>query len=65
MATLLLDLCARALGPNCLARFSFRAVAPAFSGQHLHVVGRPGETIELQALGGDGRIVVSAQGYQK
>jgi 3-methylfumaryl-CoA hydratase len=64
MATLLLDLCARALGPDCLAHFSFRVVAPAFAGQPLHLVGRPGKTIELQALGADGRIVVSATGKQ-
>lgn len=65
MATLLLDLCAGALGPDGLARFSFRALAPAFAGQPLYLVGRPGETIELQALGADGRIVVSARGYLK
>jgi 3-methylfumaryl-CoA hydratase len=60
MATLLLDLCARSLGPDALRIFNFRVVSPAFAGQPLHLVGRPGDTIELRALGADGRTVVSA-----
>jgi 3-methylfumaryl-CoA hydratase len=60
MATWLLDLCRReGVVP---ARFAFRAVAPAFAGQPLHLVGRPGaDGVVLSALGADGRVVVEAQ----
>ncbi|MGE4322452.1 MAG: hypothetical protein AB7E60_05425 [Sphingobium sp.] len=61
MATLLVDHCARRFGPDALARFSYRALSPAFAGQPLHLVGRrDGDALELKALGGDGRTVVSA-----
>lgn len=60
-ATLLLDLCARELGANRLTRFAFRAVAPAFMGESLHLAGRPGEgRIALKALGPDGLTVMTA-----
>ncbi|WP_375394385.1 MaoC family dehydratase N-terminal domain-containing protein [uncultured Sphingomonas sp.] len=60
-ATLLLDLCARQLGPDALARFDFRAASPAFVDQPLHLVGRPeAGAITLAALGGDGRTVMTA-----
>lgn len=39
MATLLVDLCRRQLGDQPLAAFSFRATAPAFAGDALHLVG--------------------------
>ncbi len=62
MATLLLDLCARELGPNAVRNFTFRIVAPAFADQELHLVGRPDDgTIALRALGADGRTIVSAK----
>ncbi|WP_115367363.1 FAS1-like dehydratase domain-containing protein [Alteripontixanthobacter maritimus] len=61
MATLLLDLARRELGGDRLASFAFRAMSPAFAGQPLHLVGRSaGEEVILQALGGDGRMVVDA-----
>ena len=61
MATLLVDLCRRQLGDQPLAAFSFRAVAPAFAGDALHLIGRSdGGCITLAALGADGRTVVNA-----
>jgi 3-methylfumaryl-CoA hydratase len=60
-ASLLLDLCARALGPDALASFAFRARTPAFAGEAIHLVGRrDGSEITLAALGGDGRTIISA-----
>jgi 3-methylfumaryl-CoA hydratase len=60
-ASLLLDLCARALGPDALASFAFRARTPAFAGEAVHLVGRrDGSEIALAALGGDGRTIISA-----
>jgi 3-methylfumaryl-CoA hydratase len=60
-ATLLLELAARQCGGEAIARFSFRAVAPAFAEQSLHLLGRPSATaIELTALGADGRTVMEA-----
>jgi 3-methylfumaryl-CoA hydratase len=60
-ASLLLDLCARELGPDALASFAFRARTPAFAGEALHLVGRrDGSEIALAALGGDGRTIISA-----
>ena len=62
MATLLLDLAARELGDNRLARFAFRGQSPAFAGEPLYLVGRQqGDQISLAALGGDGRMVMSAE----
>ena len=61
-ATLLLDLCARQLGENRLASFSFRGRSPAFVGRTLHLVGRmDGQAVELAALGEDGRVVMSGR----
>ncbi len=61
MATLLLDLCDRELGLNALARFTFRAVSPAFVEEPLVLLGRrEGDGLVLAARGGDGRTVVSA-----
>lgn len=63
MASLLLDLAARHLGPNRLTRFAFRGQSPAFAGEPLYLVGKQdGPTINLAALGGDGRTVMSAEG---
>lgn len=60
-ASLLLDLCARELGPDALASFAFRARTPAFAGEAVHLVGRrDGSEIALAALGGDGRTIISA-----
>jgi 3-methylfumaryl-CoA hydratase len=60
-ASLLLDLCARELGPDALASFAFRARTPAFAGEAIHLVGRrDGSDITLAALGGDGRTIISA-----
>lgn len=60
-ATLLLDLCARQLGPNPLSRFAFRGVSPAYAGEVLHLRGRAeaGE-VTLAAFGSDGREVMTA-----
>lgn len=61
MATLLLDLCAQTIGPNRLARFSFRAVAPAFSGRPLRLAGtRRDGGIDLVVSTEGGRIVMRA-----
>lgn len=62
MATLLLDLAARELGDNRLTRFAFRGQSPAFAGEPLFLVGKlEGGTLSLATLGGDGRIVMSAE----
>ena len=62
MATLLLDLAARALGDNRLTHFAFRGQSPAIAGEPLYLVGRQeGEALTLAALGGDGRMVMSAE----
>lgn len=61
MATLLLDLAARELGDNRLSRFAFRGQSPAIAGEPLYLVGRQEVTgLTLAALGGDGRLVMSA-----
>jgi 3-methylfumaryl-CoA hydratase len=63
MATLMLDLCDRRLGPNRLSRFSFRGLGPAFCGETLAVAGRPeGDTIDLKVFTEDGRTVMTGQG---
>ena len=60
-ATLLLDLCARQFGGNRLARFSFRAVSPAFVGEELRLHGRSTEDgIELVAAA-EGRVIMRAK----
>ena len=62
-ATLLLDLAARELGHNSLTQFTFRGVSPAIEGEALHLVAkREGQKLLLAALGGDGRLVTSAEG---
>lgn len=62
MASLLLDLVARELGPNRLKRFAFRAQSPAFAGEPLHLVARQeGEALALATLGADGRTCVFAE----
>ncbi len=62
-ATLLLDLAARELGETPLARFSFRALSPAFAGDIIHLLGKTsGGTITLAAISGNGRVVMSAEG---
>lgn len=61
MATLLLDLCDRELGANRLARFAFRAKAPAFVNEPLLLAGKEeDEGIELAVIGADGRTVMAA-----
>lgn len=62
MASLLLQLAARELGDNALARFTFRAVSPAIAGEPLHLAMRPsGAGWELGAFASDGRQVVRAE----
>jgi 3-methylfumaryl-CoA hydratase len=61
-ATLLLDLCARQLGPNALSRFAFRGVSPAYGGETLHLRGyAEGSELTLAAFGSDGREVMTAK----
>jgi 3-methylfumaryl-CoA hydratase len=61
-ATLLLDLAGQSLGTNQLKQFSFRGQSPAFVGEPLHLVGKAdASAITLAALGGDGRVVMSAE----
>lgn len=63
MSTLLIDLVAREHGANRMQIYSFRAQSPAFANEPLHLVGRcEGEVLTLAALGGDGRVCVSAEG---
>lgn len=62
MASLLLDLAAQKFGCNALKSFGFRAQSPAFAGEPLHLVGRQeGGGLILLAMGGDGRVCVSAE----
>lgn len=61
IATLSLDLAARALGGNALRHFAMRAQAPAFVDEVLHLVGKNRDgAITLAALGSDGRVVMTA-----
>lgn len=63
-ATMLLDLAHAHCAGASISHFAFRAVAPAFAGQALYLVGRrPArtQTLELAALGADGRMVMDAQ----
>lgn len=65
-ATLLLDLAARALGSNALARFAFRGQSPAIAGEALHLIGKAeNNNIALAALGSDGRVVMSAEAVSR
>lgn len=60
IATLLLDLCRECFGAGRVGRFSFRARAPAFVDQPLHLLARPeGETVALAAVADD-RLVTTA-----
>jgi 3-methylfumaryl-CoA hydratase len=62
MSSLLLDLAGREYGHNALKTYSFRAQSPAFANEPLHLVGRrEGDSVILAALGGDGRICLSAE----
>lgn len=61
MASLLLDLADRELGPDRLASFRFRAVAPAFVDAPLLLLGRvEGSEVVLRVRSADGRDHVSA-----
>lgn len=61
-ASLLLQLAAREVGENRLAKFSFRGLSPAIAGDPLHCVLRKGdESIELAAFADDGRQVTRAE----
>jgi 3-methylfumaryl-CoA hydratase len=61
MASLLLDLADRELGPDRLATFAFRAVAPAFVDAPLTLLGRvEGKQVTLKVRGADGRDHVAA-----
>ena len=61
MATLLLDLADRELGPDRLAAFAFRAVAPAFVDQPLTLLGRvEGKHLTLRVRGAQGQDHVTA-----
>ena len=61
MASLLLDLVDRHIGPDALARFAFRAVSPAFAGTPLRLLGRvEGRAVRLAVAGEDGRAVMTA-----
>lgn len=61
MATLLLDLADRELGPNRLSRFAFRGMAPAFAGEPITLTGdRDGDALALTIRNAAGGIVMSA-----
>ncbi len=60
-ASLLLQLAARELGGNRLARFAFRGVSPAVTGDLLHLAMRKADDdFELGAFASDGRAVMKA-----
>jgi len=62
MATLLLQLAAKAFGENRLARFAFRAVSPAIADEELVLALRgPADAIELGTFAADGRQVIKAE----
>lgn len=63
IASLLLDLAAQHLADIPLKRFAFRGQSPAFANEPLYLLGKQdGPAIQLAALGGDGRTVMSAEG---
>lgn len=63
ISSLLIDLVAREYGNNALASFAFRAQSPAFANERLHLVGRrDGASLQLAALGDDGRLCCAAEG---
>lgn len=62
IATLLLRLVAASRPTDRVRRFSFRALAPLFVDETLTCLGRAnGNTVELAAHGGDGRIAMRAE----
>jgi 3-methylfumaryl-CoA hydratase len=62
-ASLLLDLARRHCGDNRLTAFRFRATAPAFAGEVLHLALRDAaEGLVMAAFGNDGRQVMDAAG---
>lgn len=61
MASLLLDLADRELGPDRLASFSFRAVSPAFVGAPMTLLGgRDGDRVDLAIAGPDNAMIMQA-----
>ncbi|MBO9498162.1 MAG: MaoC family dehydratase N-terminal domain-containing protein [Novosphingobium sp.] len=61
MATLLLQLAARAFGDNALQRFSFRGLSPAVADEELVFGLRgPADAIELGVFAADGRAIMRA-----
>lgn len=62
-ASLLLQLAARELGDNRLARFEFRGISPAIADEPLHLVIRESDgSIEFGAFASDGRQITKASG---
>lgn len=62
MATLLLDLADRELGPNRLTTFSFRAVSPAFVGEPIALLGRrDGDGLKLMVRAAAGHAIMTAK----
>jgi len=63
MASLLLDLVDRELGPDALARFAFRAACPAFAGAPIRLLGRrEGSDVHLAVADEAGGTIMTAQG---
>jgi len=63
MASLLLDLVDRELGPDALARFAFRAASPAFAGAPIRLLGRrEGSDVHLAIVDEAGGSIMTAQG---
>lgn len=60
-ASLLLDLAARALGPNRIKTFRFRGVAPVYAGVRLHLLARQdGKSLNFAVIDGAGREAMTA-----
>ncbi|MET0248218.1 MAG: MaoC family dehydratase N-terminal domain-containing protein [Sphingobium sp.] len=61
MASLLLDLADRHLGPDALARFAFRGVSPAFAGTPLRLLGRrEGQELTMAIATTEGGLIMQA-----
>lgn len=61
-ASLLLQLAGAQFGDNRLARFAFRGLSPAISGEPLHLVMRgAGDSLALAVFASDGRQVMKAE----